>query len=87
VCMCVREREVDENRFIESHNLLKNANLNVSLIYIFFTRVGQFCLETRNRKLLNNLELRKNWRRESHSVLKDVCNFCPYLSHLLSDFW
>jgi hypothetical protein len=36
--------------------------------------------------LLNSLELHKNWRCGSHSVLIDVRNFCPYLPHLLPDF-
>jgi hypothetical protein len=51
VCVCVCVCEVDENWCIESHNLLKNANLNVSLFSIFFIQVGQFCIEARNKKI------------------------------------
>ena len=78
--------EFDENKCSESHNLLKDANLNVSLFSIFCVPVEQFFIETRNKKLLNSLELHKNWLCESHSVLTDVRNFCPCLPHLLPDF-
>ena len=64
VCLCVCEREFDEIRSSEGHNLRKDANLNVSLFYIFFVRVGQFCTESCNNKLLNKLELRKTSRCE-----------------------
>lgn len=78
--------DFDENKCSESHKLLQDANLNISRFSIFFLRVGQFCIENRNKKLLNTLELHKNWRCESHSVLIDVSNFCPYIPHLLPDF-